>query len=171
MASETFSVLVENRFGVLARVAGLFCGRGYNIDSLTVSPTQDTQYSRMTIVTHGDAVILEQIEKQLNKLIEVVRVTRLTAGAFVVRELELLKLRTEDESARRELMQLCSSYGAHVIDVQEKSLVIQLTDLPEKIDEFMTLVRSFGIVELARTGSVALSRADTADAPPPPLRK
>ncbi len=159
MPSETFSVLVENRFGVLARIAGLFCGRGYNIDSLTVSSTQDTEYSRMTIVTHGDAVILEQIEKQLNKLIEVVRVTRLDAGDFVVRELELLKVKAESDETRRELMQLCGSYDAHVIDVQEDSVIIQLTDLPEKIDEFMTLVRSFGLIELARTGSVALKRS------------
>ena len=159
MPSETFSVLVENRFGVLARIAGLFCGRGYNIDSLTVSSTQDTEYSRMTIVTHGDAVILEQIEKQLNKLIEVVRVTRLDAGDFVVRELELLKVKAEDDATRRELMQLCATYGAHVIDVQDDSVIIQLTDLPEKIDEFMTLVRSFGLIELARTGSVALKRS------------
>lgn len=158
MSSETFSVLVENRFGVLARVSGLFSGRGYNIDSLTVSPTMNPAYSRMTIVTHGDSDILEQIEKQLNKLVEVVKVTRLTAGGFVARELMLIKVSTS-EDARRELMQIASAYDARVVGIQPDSLIIQITDVTDKLEEFVNLMKTYGVIELARTGSVALVRS------------
>lgn len=158
MATETFSVLVENRFGVLARVAGLFSGRGYNIDSLTVSPTMNPDYSRMTIVTHGDSDILEQIEKQLNKLIEVVKVTRLTAGGFVARELMLVKVQA-DEAVRREIMQLSSTYDARIVGVQPDTLIVQITDVTEKLEEFVNLMKTYGVIEIARTGSVALVRS------------
>lgn len=158
METETFSVLVENRFGVLTRVAGLFSGRGYNIDSLTVSPTRNPDYSRMTIVTHGDDAILEQIEKQLNKLIEVVNVTRLTSGGFVARELMLIKLSCTPTS-RPELLQIAASYDAKVVDIQSDSTMIQITDLSSRIDEFLILLNSFGIIEIARTGMVALARS------------
>ena len=158
MKKETFSVLVENRFGVLTRVAGLFSGRGYNIDSLTVSPTQNPDYSRMTIVTNGDEDILEQIEKQLNKLVEVVKVIRLTSGGFVARELALFKLSCTPVT-RPEILQIASAYGAKVVDMQPDSMVVQLTDLSEKVEEFATLLQSFGIIELARTGMVALARS------------
>lgn len=158
MKKETFSVLVENRFGVLTRVAGLFSGRGYNIDSLTVSPTQNPDYSRMTIVTNGDEDILEQIEKQLNKLVEVVKVIRLTSGGFVARELALFKLGCTPVT-RPEILQIAASYDAKVVDMQPDSMVVQLTDLSEKVEEFATLLQSFGIIELARTGMVALARS------------
>lgn len=158
MSSETFSVLVENRFGVLARVSGLFSGRGYNIDSLTVSPTMNPAYSRMTIVTHGDSDILEQIEKQLNKLVDVVKVTRLTAGGFVARELMLIKV-SASEDARRELMQIASAYDARVVGIQPDSLIIQITDVTDKLEEFVNLMKTYGVIELARTGSVALVRS------------
>ena len=158
MKKETFSVLVENRFGVLTRVAGLFSGRGYNIDSLTVSPTQNPDYSRMTIVTGGDEDILEQIEKQLNKLVEVVKVIRLTTGGFVARELVLFKLACTPVQ-RPEILQICTSYDAKVVDMQPDSMVVQLTDISEKVEEFATVLQSFGIIELARTGMVALARS------------
>ena len=158
MSSETFSVLVENRFGVLARVSGLFSRRGFNIDSLTVSPTMNPAYSRMTIVTHGDSDILEQIEKQLNKLVEVVKVTRLTAGGFVARELMLIKV-SASEDARRELMQIASAYDARVVGIQPDSLIIQITDVTDKLEEFVNLMKTYGVIELARTGSVALVRS------------
>ncbi len=158
MESETFSVLVENNFGVLTRVAGLFSGRGYNIDSLTVSPTQNDAYSRMTIVTHGDDDILEQIEKQLNKLVEVVKVTRLNRGEFVARELMLIKIRVTAAN-RSEVMQVVSTYDAHVVAMVPDALVIELTDITPKLDEFATLMQSYGVIELARTGNVALARS------------
>ncbi len=158
MESETFSVLVENNFGVLTRVAGLFSGRGYNIDSLTVSPTQNDAYSRMTIVTHGDDDILEQIEKLLNKLVEVVKVTRLNRGEFVARELMLIKIRVTAAN-RSEVMQVVSTYDAHVVAMVPDALVIELTDITPKLDEFATLMQSYGVIELARTGNVALARS------------
>jgi acetolactate synthase-1/3 small subunit len=157
MNNETFSVLVENKFGVLTRVAGLFSGRGFNIDSLTVSPTQNDNYSRMTIVTHGDAAIMEQIEKQLNKLVEVVKVTRLTQGGFVSRELMLLKVRATDR--RSEIIQIAGVFKAQIVDVQLESLTIQATGSTEKLNALVELMRAFGIIELARTGSVALLRS------------
>lgn len=155
--SATFSVLVENRFGVLARVAGLFSGRGYNIDSLTVSPTHDENFSRMTIVTHGDASILEQIEKQLNKLVDVVKVTNLTGTGYVARELMLIKVRAEGHG-RNEILQVADVFKANVVNVSADSLVIQVTGKQEKLDAFAELMKTFGIIELARTGQVALTR-------------
>ena len=124
--SSTFSVLVENRFGVLARVAGLFSGRGYNIDSLAVSPTNDTRFSRMTIVTHGDEAILEQIEKQLNKLVEVVQVTTLSKNDFVARELMLIKVKASGHD-RNEIIQLADVFKANVVNVLPDSLIVQVT--------------------------------------------
>ena len=155
--SSTFSVLVENRFGVLARVAGLFSGRGYNIDSLAVSPTNDTRYSRMTIVTHGDEAILEQIEKQLNKLVEVVQVTTLSKNAFVARELMLIKVKATGHD-RNEIIQLADVFKANVVNVLPDSLIVQVTGAQEKLEAFTELMKTFGIIELARTGRVALAR-------------
>ncbi len=155
---HTISVLVQNRFGVLARIAGLFSGRGYNIDSLTVSPTQDEERSRMTIVTHGDDAILEQIEKQLNRLIEVVKVTDLTGSGFVSRELMLLKVET-GHGTRNEVVQIVNIFKANVVNVEHDTLVVQVTGPTEKLDAFTSLMERFGIVELARTGKVALARS------------
>lgn len=156
MESETFSVLVENKFGVLTRVAGLFSGRGYNIDSLTVSPTQNENYSRMTIVTHGDDDILEQIEKQLNKLIEVVKVTRLTRGEFIARELMLIKVSAKPNQ-REELLQAVAAFGAHIVAMHKTAIIVEMTDITAKLDEFALLLQHYGIIELARTGNVALA--------------
>lgn len=155
---ETFSVLVENRFGVLTRVAGLFSGRGFNIDSLTVSPTENPDYSRMTIVTHGDNDVLEQIEKQLSKLIEVVKVNRLTDGGFVARELMLVKVKATEK--RGDIIQIAGIFKGQVVDVQLDSLVIQVTGASSKLNAFVSLMEPFGIIELARTGSVALPRKE-----------
>ena len=155
---HTISVLVENRFGVLARIAGLFSGRGFNIDSLNVSPTQDQSLSRMTIVTHGDDAVLEQIEKQLNRLVEVVKVTDLTGGGFVSRELMLIKVRT-DSNTRNDVIQFANIFKANVVNVDHESLVIEVTGPTEKLDVFVDLMAKFGIVELARAGRVALARS------------
>lgn len=158
MQKHTFSVLVENKFGVLSRIAGLFSTRGYNIDSLVVSPTENKNYSRMTVVTHGDDNILEQIRKQLNKLVEVVQVTDLTGSGFISRELMLLKVRAE-ESRRSEIIQIADVFKGNIVNVRNDSLVIEVTGASEKLDAFEELMTSYGIIELARTGKVALSRS------------
>jgi acetolactate synthase-1/3 small subunit len=158
MKSHTISVLVENKFGVLARISGLFSGRGFNIDSLTVSPTNDESLSRMTIVTHGDDAVLEQIEKQLNRLVEVVKVTDLTGSGFVSRELMLIKVKTNG-AGTGEIIQMATVFKGNVVNVEHGSLVIEITGPTEKCDAFVELMRNFGIIELARTGRVALSRS------------
>ncbi len=158
---HTISVLVQNRFGVLARIAGLFSGRGFNIDSLNVSPTQDETLSRMTIVTHGDDAVIEQVEKQLNRLVEVMKVTDLTGSGFVSRELMLVKVRT-DGNTRNDVIQFANIFKANVVNVEHESLVIEVTGPNEKLDAFVELMGKFGIVELARTGRVALVRSSEA---------
>lgn len=158
---HTISVLVQNRFGVLARIAGLFSGRGFNIDTLSVGPTHDESISRMTIVTHGDDAVLEQIDKQLNRLVDVIKVTDLTGGGFVARELMLIKVRTDDAS-RNNVIQIANIFKGVVVHVEHKALVIEVTGTSEKIDAFIDLMRPFGIIELARTGRVALARSDRA---------
>ncbi|MDX9980599.1 MAG: acetolactate synthase small subunit [Lentisphaeria bacterium] len=158
MKRHTISVLVENKFGVLARIAGLFSGRGFNIDSLNVSPTHDATLSRMTILTHGDDHVLEQIEKQLNRLVEVVKVTDLTGSGFVSRELMLIKVKT-DGTNRGEIIQMANVFKANVVNVVQDSLVIEVTGPTEKCDAFVELMGPFGIVELARTGRLALARS------------
>lgn len=154
---HTISVLVENKFGVLARVAGLFSGRGFNIDTLTVSPTQDETLSRMTIVTTGDDAVLEQIDKQLNKLVDVIKVTDLTGSGFVSRELMLIKVSTTGE-ARNEVIQVASIFKANIVHVEHDTLVIELTGSSDKLDAFIRLMDRFGIIELARTGKAAVAR-------------
>jgi acetolactate synthase-1/3 small subunit len=155
---HTISVLVENKFGVLARVAGLFSGRGYNIDSLTVGPTHDQSMSKMTIVTSGDDSVLEQIQKQLKKLVEVVEVTDLTGSGFVARELMLLKVKAPP-AHRHEIIQITDIFKASIVHVTHAALVIEVTGRSEKIDAFIELMEPFGIIELARTGRVALARS------------
>jgi len=154
---HTISVLVENKFGVLARVAGLFSGRGFNIDTLTVSPTQDETLSRMTIVTTGDDAVLEQIDKQLNKLVNDIKVTDLTGSGFVARELMLIKVSTTSET-RNEVIQVANIFKANVVHVEHDVLVIELTGSSDKLDAFVRLMKRFGIIELARTGKVAVAR-------------
>ncbi len=158
---HTISVLVENKFGVLARIAGLFSGRGFNIDSLTVGPTADPAISKMTIVTSGEDEVLEQIDKQLNKLVEVVKVTDLTGSGFVSRELMLIKVNAPS-SARGEIMQIASIFRADVVHVHHEVMVMELTGESSKIDAFIEMMEPFGIVELARTGKAALARSPQA---------
>jgi acetolactate synthase-1/3 small subunit len=150
-------VLVENKFGVLTRVAGLFSGRGYNIDTLNVGPTQDPSVSRMTIITHGDDATLEQIIKQLNKLPDVLTVQNFGEGEYVDRELVLVKVAVDSKS-RAEVMQVTDIFRAKIVDVQPKSLTIEVTGNEGKVDKFVDLMNSFGVTELTRTGKIALAR-------------
>jgi len=154
---HTISVLVENKFGVLTRVAGLFSGRGYNIDTLNVGPTQDPKTSRMTIATRGDDATLEQIVKQLNKLPNVIKVQNFSEGEYVDRELLLVKVGVDSKS-RAEVMQITDIFRAKIVDVQPKSLTIEITGNDSKVEKFLDLMKTFGIVELTRTGKVALPR-------------
>jgi acetolactate synthase I/III small subunit len=155
---HTISVLVENKFGVLTRIAGLFSGRGYNIDTLNVAPTQAPETSRMTIVTHGDEATLEQIVKQLNKLTNVIDVHDFREGEYVDRELALVKV-TVDSRTRAEVMQVTDIFRAKIVDVQPKSLTIEITGNESKVEKFLDLMKTFGVRELTRTGKVALARA------------
>lgn len=155
---HTISVLVENKFGVLTRVTGLFSGRGYNIDSLNVAPTHDASLSRMTIVTRGDDATVEQICKQLDKLIDVVKVVDYRKGDFIDRELVLVKVKADGQT-RAEVAQLAELFRAKIVDVQADNLVIEITGGESKIEKFLLLVKDFGIIDLTRTGQVALPRA------------
>jgi acetolactate synthase-1/3 small subunit len=158
MDKHTISVLVENRFGVLARVSGLFCGRGYNITSLTVNETHDPKVSKMTIVTSGDEAVLEQIDKQLNKLIDVIKVTDLTGSKFIERELALIKVATKDSDCRADLIQITEIFEGKIVVVNKQELGIEIHGRSDKIDNFLELVSDFGIVELSRSGRVAITR-------------
>src|SRR6187455_687811 len=155
---HTISILVENKFGVLTRVAGLFSGRGYNIDSLNVAPTHDSTASRMTITTHGDEATLEQIVKQLNKLPDVLKVQNFAEGEYIDRELVLVKVGV-DSKTRAEVMQITDIFRAKIVDVQPKTLTIEITGDESKIGKFLDLMSTFGVVELTRTGKVALPRS------------
>lgn len=152
------SALVENRFGVLAHVAGLFAARGYNIESLAVGPTHDPTVSRMTIVLSGGERILEQVKKQLNKLIDVIRVQDLTAEEHVERELVLIRVKS-NAKVRAEIAQIADLFQAEVVDVRGTSMTLSIADTQERIEAFTELLRPYGIHELARTGSLALARA------------
>ena len=154
---HTLSVLVENRFGVLTRIAGMFSGRGFNIDSLNVGPTLDPARSRMTIVVRGDDAVLEQVTKQLNKLIDVIEIEDFRDDESVDRELILLRVNV-DAATRAEVMQICDIFRAKIIDVQHKNVAIQVTGNESKIEKFVALMEPFGISELTRTGVVALAR-------------
>ena len=154
---HTISVVVENEFGVLARVSGLFSGRGFNIDSLSVAPTSDESLSRITIVTRGDDAILEQITKQLNKLVDVIKVLDFSEDNAIERELALIKVAAEDES-RAEVLRIVDIFRAKIIDVTPKSYTIEATGSPTKINAILDLLRPLGLKELVRTGSVAIGR-------------
>src|SRR5277367_6469062 len=154
---HTISVLVENKFGVLTRVAGLFSGRGYNIDSLNVAPTQEADTSRMTIVTRGDDATLDQIVKQLNKLVNVIEVHDFRQDEFIDRELVLVRVGV-DAKSRAEIMQITDIFRAKIVDVQPRSLTIEITGNESKVDKFLDLMKTFGILALTRTGKVALPR-------------
>jgi len=154
---HTISVLVENKFGVLTRVAGLFSGRGFNIDTLNVAPTQDPTMSRMTIVTRGDDKTVDQIVKQLEKLVDSIEVQDFREGDYVGRELVMIKVGV-DSASRAEVMQITDIFRAKINDVQPKSLTIEITGDEAKVEKFIELMKTFGILELTRTGKVALPR-------------
>ncbi|MBI4115549.1 MAG: acetolactate synthase small subunit [Candidatus Omnitrophica bacterium] len=154
---HTVSVLVENHFGVLAHVAGLFSARGFNIDSLAVGETEDPTVSRMTIVAHGDERVIEQIVKQLNKLIDVIKVQDLTNEDAISRELVLVKVHASATN-RSDILQIVNTFRAKVVDVSPHSLTVEVTGSEEKIDAMLELFRPFGIKEVVRTGTIALSR-------------
>ena len=154
---HTLSVLVENKSGVLARIAGLFSARGFNIDSLAVGETEDPSVSRMTIVVKGDEKVLEQVEKQLNKLIDVIKVSDYIQTPHLERDLALIKVRA-DKSARSELMQIADIFRAKIVDVAEASLIIEATGDDEKIAALISMLQPFGIQEMSRTGIVAMAR-------------
>ena len=152
------SVLVENHFGVLARISSLIAGRGFNIDSLAVGETEDPTVSRMTIVTHGDERIIEQITKQLNRLIDVIKVTDMTDTAHVERELVLIKVATPSAQARSEVVQISDVFRAKVVDISGSTVTVEVTGTQDKVDAFIEMMEPFGVKEMARTGAVAMGR-------------
>jgi acetolactate synthase-1/3 small subunit len=151
------SMLVENRQGVLARIAGLFSGRGYNLESITVGPTTDSAVSRLTLVCGGDDMVVEQIKKQLNRLIDVIKVFDLTGVPALNQELALVKVSTKTRS-RSEAFQIAEVFKAEVMDVGHDTMTLQITGAPEKIDDFTDLLGPYGIVEMARSGLVSMER-------------
>jgi acetolactate synthase-1/3 small subunit len=156
---HTISILVENKSGALTRIAGMFSGRGFNIDTLNVGPTLDPTASRMTIVVRGDDKVLEQVTKQLNKLVDVIDVQDFSDEEYVDRELLLMRVIATSKT-RPEVMQICDIFRAKIIDVQPETLAIEVTGTESKITKFLTLMERFGIKELTRTGKVALPRSN-----------
>lgn len=154
---HTLAVLVENRSGVLSRVAALFSRRGYNIDSLAVGITEDPTVSRMTIVVHGDDSVLEQVKKQLNKLVDVIKVSDLVSEETVERELALFKV-AADENSRAEVMQITDIFRARIVDMGPKSVTVEVTGDEDKILAIENLLQKFGIKEMVRTGKIAIAR-------------
>lgn len=154
---HVLSVIVENRPGVLTRVAGLFSRRGFNIDSIAVGEIEDKDLSRMTILVEGDEKVIEQVIKQLNKLIDVVKISNLTNESTVSRELVLIKVKAEP-SMRAELQQLVETFRAKIVDVSLDSIIVEVTGDEEKIKAFELLLKHFGIQELVRTGKIAMMR-------------
>jgi acetolactate synthase-1/3 small subunit len=169
---HTIAVQVENKFGVLSRVAGLFSARGYNIESLSVGETLDPSVSRMTLVVRGDEFVIEQVMKQLHKLIDVIKVTALTDESHVERELVLIRVNAEPQN-RAEILRVADIFRARVVDVTPNSFVFEATGDEGKLEAFIELLRPMGIQELVRTGKVAIARgpktrARRAEAPKKP---
>ena len=154
---HTIAVVVENKSGVLTRIAGLFSRRSFNIESLSVGATDNPEYSRMTLSVQGDEEVLEQVIKQLSKLINVIRVSELEPEESVERELAMIKV-SADKDNRSEIMQLVSVFRAKIIDVSARSMIIEVTGDEQKVDALVLLLRQFGIKELARTGKVSMIR-------------
>lgn len=157
MQRHTISILVTNEFGVLSRISGLFSGRGFNIESLSVAETMDPKISRMTIVTRGDEKIIEQINKQLNKLVSVIKVQDFTYEEHIERELALIKVSIAAEN-RAEILSIVDIFRAKVVDVAPRSYTVEMTGDNEKIRAITDLLRPFGIKEIIRTGRIAMSR-------------
>ncbi len=153
------SMLLENESGALSRVAGLFSARGYNIESLTVAPTEDATLSRLTLVTSGSEEVIEQITKQLNKLVDVVKLVNLTEGPHIERELLIIKVNA-DGAMRDEIKRLVDIFRGRIIDVTEQSYTIELTGASDKLDAFVQAVRGAGIIEVVRSGVSGIARGE-----------
>jgi len=159
MPKHTLSVLVENRAGVLSRVAGLFSRRGFNIDSLAVGVTENPDISRITIIVNGDDYTVEQVTKQLNKLIDVIKIKRLDDSDSVSRELALIKVSATAET-RSEIVQLVEIFRAKIVDVSKSTLTIEISGAEDKVAALLDLLRQFGIKEIVRTGTIAIERGN-----------
>jgi len=157
MAKHILSVLTENKAGVLSKVSGLFSRRGFNIDSLAVGPTQDDSISRMTIVVDGDDYIVEQVSKQLDKLIDVIKIKQLEKSDIVSRELALIKVSANNQS-RQEIIQIVDIFRAKIVDVSHESLVIEMVGPYDKQQAMIDLLSPFGIIELVKTGMISIER-------------
>ena len=153
------SILIENESGALSRVAGLFSARGYNIESLTVAPTEDSSLSRMTLVTRGNEEIIEQITKQLNKLIDVVKLIDLAKAVHIERELMLVKIKTP-ERMRDELRSVVDIFRGKIIDVTSTSYVVEMTGTSDKLDAFLAAIETTSIIEVVRSGATGISRGE-----------
>ncbi len=158
MVKHTLAVLVENRPGVLSKVAGLFARRGYNIESLVVGETEDRTVSRITLVVEGDERVIEQVSKQLNKQVDVIKIQDITAEETVDRQMLLIKVSVADQAARQEILQLMEIFRCRVVDIGRRSLIIEATGEEGKIEAVIQSLRPFGIKELVRTGKVAMVR-------------
>jgi acetolactate synthase-1/3 small subunit len=154
---HVLSILVENKPGVLTRIAGLFARRGFNIDTLAVGPTEDERISRITMTLDGAIHPMDQVTKQLHKLINVLKIRDLEPAETVARELAMFKV-SADGASRSEVMQICEIFRASIVDVSRRSVVVEVTGTCDKVDAFEQLVRPFGLVEMARTGEIAISR-------------
>jgi len=158
MKPHTLSILVENRAGVLSRVTGLFSRRGFNIESLAVGPCEEPGMSRITILVIGDDAKVEQVMKQLNKLVDIIKVSDLTGNERVERELALIKVTAEQGNSRAEIMQIATIFRASIVDVSPKSLVLQVIGKTDKIDAMEKLLRQYGVKEFVRTGTIGILR-------------
>jgi acetolactate synthase-1/3 small subunit len=157
VVKHTITALVENQPGVLARIVGLISGRGFNIESLNVGPTQDATVSRLTLQVPGDDRVLEQVTKQLNKLVDVIKVTDLTRGPFINRECILVKVAASRDN-RSEIIELADVFGGRIVAVQATSLVIQLVGDQEKVADFLDLMKPFRILDVSRSGVIAMAK-------------
>ena len=156
--TNIIAAIVENKPGVLYQVSNMFRCRGFNIESISVGPTNQRDIARMTITVNGNEKVIEQVIKQLNKLIDVIKVSRLDPARIVVREMALVKANTPDAKARSDIINYANIFRARVVDVSQESLMVEITGDPEKVGAFIDLIRSFGVKEVARTGITALSR-------------
>jgi acetolactate synthase I/III small subunit len=159
---HTISILLENEAGALSRVAGLFSARAYNIESLTVAPTEDPTVSRMTLVTSGSPEIVEQITKQLNKLVDVIRLIDLNKDDHIERELMLIKLQASGDEQRAEVKRIADIFGAHIVDITDSSYTVELTGSRRRLDEFIETVDVRQIMEMARSGVLGLLKGSKA---------
>ncbi len=159
---HTISILLENTAGALSRVAGLFSARAYNIESLSVAPTEDATISRLTLVTRGSVEVIEQITKQLNKLVDVIRLIDLSEGSAIERELMLIKVRAVGGEQRDELARLAGIYGARIVDVTESSYIVEMTGDSVKLDAFVEIIGAKRILEVVRSGVLGILRGTKA---------